>query len=85
MMPQLMTVKVIGQRRRFRLWIPLLPVLIVLSPLMILAGLLLAVLCVALRINPFAALARTGRLCTALRGLHIEVHEGRSRFLISFT
>jgi hypothetical protein len=85
MMPQLMTVKVIGRRRRFRLWIPLLPVLIVLSPIMILAALVFAVLCLAMRINPFAALMRTGRLYTALRGLHIEVHEGPSRFLISVT
>jgi len=84
-MPQLVTVKVIGRRKRFRIWIPLLPVLIVLSPVMILAGLVLAVVCLAARINPFAALARTGRLYTALRGLHIEIHEGRSRFLISVT
>ena len=83
MMPQLVTVKVTDDGKRFRIWVPLIPVLIVLFP--VLAALILAVACLVLRINPFAAFARIYRVYTALRGLHLEVDEGRSTFLISVT
>jgi len=54
-----------------------------LSPILVLAALVLAMACLLLRINPFAAFARTYRLYTALRGLHIEINEGRSTVLIA--
>jgi hypothetical protein len=85
MMPQVVTVKVTDDGKRFRIWVPLIPVLIVLSPILVLAALVLAVACLVLRINPFAAFARTYRLYAALRGLHIEINEGRSTFLITVT
>jgi len=81
MMPQVVTVKVTDDGKRFR--IPLIPVLIVLSPILVLAALVLAVACLVLRINPFAAFGRTYRLYTALRGLHLEIDEGRSTVLVS--
>jgi hypothetical protein len=83
MMPQVVTVKVTDDGKRYRIWIPLIPVLIVLSPILVLAALVLAVACLVMRINPFAALARTYRLYTALRGLHVEIGEGRSTVLVS--
>jgi hypothetical protein len=82
-MPQLVTVKVLGERRRLRIWVPVIPVLIVLSPLLVLAALVLAVACLARRINPFAALSRAWRVFAALRGLRVEVHEGPSTVLVS--
>ena len=57
--------------------------MIVLSPLVVLAALVLAVACLARRVNPFAALSRAYRVCAALRGLRVEVHEGRSTVLVS--
>jgi len=83
MMPQVVTVKVTDDEKRFRIWVPLIPVLIVLSPILVLAALVLAVACLVLRINPFAAFARTYRLYAALRGLHIEINEGRSTVLVT--
>lgn len=83
MMPQVVTIKVTGDRRRYRIWVPLIPVMIVLSPILVLASLVLAVACLLLRINPFAAIARSHRLYAALRGLHIEINEGRSTILIT--
>ena len=84
MMPQLVRIKVIDEgKRRLRIWVPLLPVLIVLSPILVLAALVLAVACLVLRVNPFAALSRAWRIFTALRGLHIEINEGRSTVLVS--
>jgi hypothetical protein len=77
-MPQVVTVKVTGDGRRLGIWVPLIPVLIVFSPILVLAALVLAVAFLVLRINPFAAFARTYHLFSALRGLHIEIIEGRS-------
>ena len=83
MMPQVVTVKVTDDGKRYRIWVPLIPVLIVLSPILVLAALVLAVACLALRINPFAAFARTYRLYTALRGLHVQINNGRSTVLVT--
>jgi hypothetical protein len=83
MMPQVVTVKVTDGRKRFRIRVPLIPVLIVLSPILVLAALVLAVACLVMRINPVAAFARIYRLYAALRGLHIEINEGRSTVLVT--
>ncbi len=83
MMPQLVRINVLDEGKRFRIWVPVIPVLIVLSPLVVLAALVLAVACLARRVNPFAALSRAYRVCAALRGLRVEVHEGRSTVLVS--
>ena len=85
MMPQVVTVKVTYYGKRYRIWVPLIPVLIVLSPILLLAAPTLAVACLVLRINPFAAFARTYRLYTALRGLHVEIKDGRSTVLVTVT
>lgn len=85
MMPQLVTIKVTDDGKRWRIWVPLIPVLIVFSPILILAAFVLTVACLILRINPFAAFARTYRVYAALRGLHIEIHEGRSTVLVTVT
>lgn len=83
MMPQVVTVKVSSETKRFRLWIPLIPVILVLSPFLVVAALVLAVGCLVVRINPLAAFLRGYRCYAALRGLHVEVSEGRSTFIVT--
>lgn len=83
MMPQLVTVRIRGENgRSHRFWVPLLPVVVVLSPLLILAAVVAAVACVIYRINPVRALGEVWRLFSALRGSRIDVEQGRSAVLV---
>ncbi|MFD2765401.1 hypothetical protein [Micromonospora eburnea] len=84
-MPQVVSVRVRnGRGRRVRLWIPILPVLLVLSPVLLLAlaVAVAAVACLVWRINPVRALdAGWGLLC-ALRGTRIEIEHSRTAVLV---
>lgn len=84
MIPHLVTVS----RRRpdgrwRRLYVPVLPVLLVLSPLLLLAVLVGLVACLATRVSPVGALRGTGQLLWALPGTQIEVEQGRTAVLVS--
>lgn len=84
MIPHLVTVR----RRRpngrwLRLHIPVLPVLLLLSPLLLLAALVGLVGCLATRVSPVGALRGTGQLLRALPGTQIEVEHGRTVVLVS--
>jgi hypothetical protein len=83
MIPNLVTV---GRRRpdgRWRrLYVPVLPVLLVLSPLLLLAVLAGLVACLATRIDPVGALRGTGQLLWALPGTRIEFEQGRMAVLV---
>jgi hypothetical protein len=84
MIPQLVTVRHRRTNGRWlRLYIPVLPVLLVLSPVLVLAVLAGLVACVATRISPVGALRGTGQLLCALPGTRIEVQQGRTALLIS--
>lgn len=84
MIPQLVTVRHRGTDGRWlRLYIPVLPVLLVLSPVLVLAVLAGLVACVVTRISPVGALRGTGQLLCALPGTRIEVQQGRTALLIS--
>jgi hypothetical protein len=73
MMPQVVTVRVHSRRdRRFRVWIPVLPVLLVLSPLLVVA---LVVACLATRVNPGQGVAAAWRLLCAARGFRVDIHD----------
>jgi hypothetical protein len=86
MMPQLITVRVRpAHSRGFRLWVPVLPVLLLLSPLLVLAALVAVVVCVAYRVDPVRALAAVWRLLCATRGTHIDVEDGKTAVLVSIT
>jgi hypothetical protein len=86
MMPQLVTVKVhSGRGRRFRVWIPILPVLLVLSPLLILVMVVLAVACLVYRVNPGRAFAASWGLLSGLRGLRVDLQQGRTDVLVKIT
>jgi hypothetical protein len=84
MIPQLVTVRHRRTNGRWlRLYIPVLPVLLVLSPVLVLAVLAGLIACVVTRISPVGALRGTGQLLCALPGTRIEVQQGRTALLIS--
>ncbi|MEV6815476.1 hypothetical protein [Micromonospora sp. NPDC051296] len=84
MISQLVTYR---QRRRngrwLRLHVPVLPVLLVLSPLLLLAVLVGLVACLVFRVSPVGALRGVGRLLWALPGTRFEVEQGRTAVLVS--
>ncbi|MGW7517883.1 hypothetical protein ACWGJ2_20075 [Streptomyces sp. NPDC054796] len=83
MIPLLVTV---GYRRsdgrRRRLYVPVPPVLLVLSPLLLLAVPAGLVACLVFRVSPGGALRGTGRLLWALPGTRIEIEQGRTALLV---
>jgi hypothetical protein len=84
MIPHLVTVRHRRPNGRWlRLYVPVLPVLLVLSPLLLLAVLVGLVACLATRVSPVGALRGTGQLLSALPGTRIEVEHGRTAVLVS--
>ncbi|MER5757476.1 hypothetical protein [Streptomyces sp. NPDC002088] len=84
MMPRLVTVR--HHRpdgRRLRLYVPVLPVLLVLSPLLLLTVLAGLVACLATRVSPVGALCGTGQLLWALPGTRFAIEQGRTAVLVS--
>jgi hypothetical protein len=84
MIPHLVTVR--HRRpdgRRLRLYVPVLPVLLVLSPLLLLAVLAGLVACLANRVSPVGALCGVGQLLWALPGTRIEIDDGQTAVLVS--
>ncbi|WP_433532810.1 hypothetical protein ACQPYA_12850 [Micromonospora sp. CA-263727] len=84
MIPQLVTVR----RRRpngrgLRLYVPVLPALLVLAPLLLLAMLVGLVACLATRVSLVGALRGVGQLLWALPGTQIEIEQGRTAVLVS--
>ena len=84
MMPQLVTVR---YRRSDGRWlclpVPVLPVLLFLSPLLLLAGLAGLVACLVTGVSTAGALSGTGQLLLALRGTRIELDDGRMAVRVS--
>jgi hypothetical protein len=84
MIPQLVTYR---QRRPngrwLRLYVPVLPVLVVLSPLLLLAMLAGLVACLVYRISLVGALRGTGQLLCALPGTRFEIEYSRTAVLVS--
>lgn len=84
MIPQLVTYR---QRRRdgrwLRLYVPVLPVVLVLSPLLLLAMLAGLVACLVFRVSAVGALRGTGQLLCGLPGTRIEIAQGRTAVLVS--
>ncbi|MFD5186476.1 hypothetical protein ACFWMQ_28540 [Streptomyces sp. NPDC058372] len=84
MIPQLVTVhyrRRDGHRRR--LYVPVLPVLVVFSPLLLLAVLAGLVACLATQVRPMGALRGTGRLLWGLPGTLFEIEDGHTFVLVS--
>jgi hypothetical protein len=84
MIPQLVTVRHRRPSGRWlRLYVPVLPVLLVLSPLLLLAVLAGLVACLVFRVSPVGALRGTGQLLCALPGTRFEIDDGRTAVLVS--
>ncbi|MFI6977508.1 hypothetical protein ACIBSV_02845 [Embleya sp. NPDC050154] len=84
MMPYLVTVR--RRRpdgRRRGLYVPVLPVLLVLSPLLLLAVPAGLIACRVAGIRPMGALRGTGQLLWALPGTRFELDLGRTAVLVS--
>ena len=69
--------------RWLRLYVPVLPVLLVLSPLLLLAVLAGLVACLVFRVSPVGALRGVGQLLCALPGTRFEIEDGRTAVLVS--
>ena len=81
MIPNLVTVRYRTEGHRgVRLYIPVLPVLLVLSPLLVLGGL---VACVIFKVSPGGALRGVGRVLWALPGTRIEFEDDQMAVLVS--
>jgi hypothetical protein len=83
-MPQLVTMRVNRpEGHPIRIWVPVLPVVLVLSPFLILAALGAAVACLMYRVRVMQAFGAGWRLFCALPGTRLDVHEGRTALLVS--
>lgn len=84
MIPQLVTVRYrrSGGRVR-RLWIPVVPVALLLSPLLLLAVVGGVVACLMFHVSPGGALRGVGRVLWSLPGARFEMEQGRSAVLVS--
>ena len=85
-MPQLLTVQVRPQHhRRIRIWLPVLPVLLVVSPLLILAAAVAAVACLIYRISVSQAFGSAWRILSALPGTRLDIEHGRTAVLVTIS
>ena len=83
-MPQLVTVKVDRpDRRPIRVWVPVLPVALVLFPVVVLVVLAAIVACVVFRIGVVRALGAAWRVITALPGARFDIEQGRTAVLVA--
>jgi len=84
MIPQLVTVRHRRPDGRWlRLYVPVVPVLLVLAPLLLLAVLAGLVACLVFRVSLVGALRGTGQLLWALPGTRFEIEDGRTAVLVS--
>jgi hypothetical protein len=86
MIPHLVTVHHRRSNGRgLRLYVPVRPVLLVLSPLLLLIVLVGLVACFVFRVSPVDAWYGTGQLLSALRGTEIEIEQGRTAVFVTVT
>ena len=83
-MPQLVTVQVNRpDRRPVRVWVPVLPVALVLFPVVVLVVLAATVACVVFRIGVVRALGAAWRVISALPGARFDIEQGRTAVLVA--
>ncbi|GIH07732.1 hypothetical protein Rhe02_57990 [Rhizocola hellebori] len=83
MIPQIATVRVQSRPdRHLRLWIPLLPIYLILTPVLFLIIIGGAVACARYRINPIRALTAGAQMLAGLGGLHIDIKAHHSNIMI---
>jgi uncharacterized membrane protein len=69
-------------RRRFRLWIPLLLVWVLLLPFFVLLTPLVFVACLAFKVDPLRGVSVYWQLFNGLRGLRVEIEDRGARIRI---
>jgi hypothetical protein len=83
-MPQLLTVRVKREDRRpVRIWVPVLPAVLVLAPAVVLAVLAAAVACLVYRVSAVRALGAGWRIVCASPGTRVDVQQGRTAVLVT--
>lgn len=83
MIPQLVTVRVRRPRQRpVNIWVPVLPVILLLSPLLMVALVVALVACLVYRMRPLRSIGTVWRLFCALPGTRIDVEQGRLAVLV---
>ncbi|GAB3937531.1 hypothetical protein [Micromonospora vulcania] len=83
-MPQLVTVRVKRpDRRPIRVWVPVLPVVLLLAPIVVLVVLAAIVACLVFHIGVARALGTTWRVISALPGARFDIEQGRTAVLVS--
>jgi hypothetical protein len=83
-MPQLLTVRVKRpDGRPIRIWVPVLPVVLVFSPVLVLAVLVAAAACLVYRVSVVRALGTGWRFVSALPGTRADVEQGRTAVLVT--
>ncbi|MCX5116861.1 hypothetical protein OG992_06695 [Micromonospora sp. NBC_00362] len=83
-MPQLVTVKVNRpDRRPVRVWVPVLPVALVLFPVVVLVVLAAIVACVVFRIGVVRALNAAWRVISALPGARFDIEQGHTAVFVA--
>ncbi|MDG4832194.1 hypothetical protein O7627_23200 [Solwaraspora sp. WMMD1047] len=83
-MPQLVTMRVDrASGRPIRIWIPMLPVLLVFLPIVVLAVLAAVVACLGYRVDVVRALGAGWRTVSALSGTRVDIRQGRTAVLVA--
>ncbi|MFG1604927.1 hypothetical protein [Actinoplanes sp. NPDC049265] len=84
MIPQLLTVRVKHpDGRPIRIWLPVLPLVLLFLPLVLLAALAAVVACAIYRVNVLRAAVTGWRVACALPGTRIDVEQGRTAVLVA--
>nr|MDT0662096.1 hypothetical protein [Micromonospora sp. DSM 115978] len=83
-MPQVVIVRVNRARGRpIRIWVPVLPVVLVFLPIVVLAVLVAAVACLVYRVSVVRALGVGWHVVSALPGTRVDIGQGRSAVLVA--
>ncbi len=83
-MPQLLTVRVKRpDGRPIRIWVPVLPVALVFSPVVVLAVLAATVACLVYRVSVVQSLGTGWRIVSALPGTRVDIEQGRTAVLVT--
>ncbi|WP_211369962.1 hypothetical protein [Nonomuraea turkmeniaca] len=83
-MPQLLTVRVKRPGRRpIRVWVPVLPMVLVLSPVVVLVVVGAAVACLVFSVSVVRALGTGWRIVSALPGTRVDVEYSRTAVLVA--
>lgn len=83
-MPQLLTIRATrSDGRPIRIWIPVLPVVLAFSPVVVLVVLAAVAACLVYRISVVRALGTGWRIVSALPGTRFDIEQGHTAVLVT--